>query len=48
VIYGGLIVGTVIVQGLESIYYATRAKYLRDYLDQTPQWVIDLNRSQMM
>ncbi len=41
-IYGGLIVGTVIAQGLTAIYYGTRKKYLEAYLDQTPAWVIEM------
>jgi hypothetical protein len=28
-----------------AIYYFSRAKPLRDYLAQTPQWVIDFNRA---
>ena len=45
VLYGGLILGTIVAQGLAALYYATRAKYLRAYLDETPQWVIDLQRA---
>jgi hypothetical protein len=47
-LYGGLIASTIIMQGLGMIYYATRARYLSDYLDKTPPWVIELNRSQPM
>ena len=43
-IYGGLILGTLIFQGLNARYYFTRAEHLADYLDETPDWVIDLQR----
>jgi hypothetical protein len=44
--YGALIVGSVIFQGLNSLYYFTRAPMLQDYLAQTPPWVIQLQRHQ--
>lgn len=44
--YGALIAGTVIFQGLNSLYYFTRARILRDYLAQTPAWVVELQRHQ--
>jgi hypothetical protein len=45
-VYGGLIVGTLIFQGLNALYYFTRAKALQDYLAETPPWVVDLQRVQ--
>jgi len=45
-VYGALIVGTLIFQGLNSIYYFTRAKLLRAYLAETPPWVVELQRCQ--
>jgi hypothetical protein len=45
-VYGALIIGTLIFQGLNSIYYFTRAKLLRGYIAETPAWVIDLQRCQ--
>lgn len=41
VVYGGVIVLSVIFQGGNAIYYFTRRKYLVAYLQQTPQWVRD-------
>ncbi len=43
-IYGGLIAGTLIFQGLNARYYFTRAEHLAAYLDETPDWVVDLQR----
>ncbi len=45
-VYGALIVGTLIFQGLNAIYYFTRAKLLRAYLAETPAWVVELQRCQ--
>ena len=45
-VYGALIVGTLIFQGLNAIYYFTRAKLLRGYLAETPAWVVELQRCQ--
>ena len=42
--YGGLIVGTLIFQGLNSLYYFTRRTHVETYLRETPQWVTDLDR----
>jgi hypothetical protein len=46
VVYGSLIAGTLIFQGLNSIYYFTRAKLLRTYIAETPAWVVELQRTQ--
>jgi hypothetical protein len=43
-IYGGLIVGTLLFQGLNALYYFTRRKHLEAYLSETPQWVLELQR----
>ena len=43
-IYGGLIAGTLIFQGLNSLYYFTRRKHVEAYLRETPQWVVELQR----
>jgi hypothetical protein len=45
-IYGSLIAGTLIFQGLNALYYFTRAKLLRAYLAETPAWVVELQRCQ--
>ena len=43
-IYGAVIVGAIVFQGLNAVYYFTRAKHLRAYLDETPDWVVDVQR----
>ena len=43
-IYGGLIAGTLIFQGLNSLYYFTRRKYVEAYLRETPEWVVEFQR----
>ena len=43
-IYGGLIAGTLIFQGLNSLYYFTRRKHVEAYLSETPRWVVELQR----
>ena len=45
-VYGTLIFGTILMQGLTALYYRTRQKYVDAYLQQTPQWVIDLQKLQ--
>ena len=44
-LYGGLIVGTILAQGLMGLYYATRRRAVVEYLEQTPQWVIDMQKA---
>ncbi|MCE5328123.1 MAG: hypothetical protein LLG01_17080 [Planctomycetaceae bacterium] len=36
----------VVFQGLCARYYFSRIKILKDYISQTPQWIIDLRRMQ--
>jgi len=43
-IYCGLIAGTLIFQGLNSLYYFTRRKHVEAYLRKTPEWVVELQR----
>jgi len=43
-IYGGLIVGTALFQGLNAAYYFTRRKHVVAYLRDTPEWVVQLQR----
>ncbi len=45
VIYGALIVGSLGFQGGMAIYYFTRAKHVRAYVEKTPEWVIEAQRS---
>ncbi len=44
-VYGSLIVFSVIFQGLNALYYFTCEKHLHSYLNQTPDWVVNLQRS---
>lgn len=46
-LYGGMIVGTAICQGLNALYYFVRAKRIREYLRDTPEWVLDVQRSRL-
>jgi hypothetical protein len=43
-VYGTMIVATVIFQGLNAVYYFSRAKLLRAYLAQTPPWIVEVQR----
>lgn len=38
-VYGGLIAGTVVAQGLAALYYARSAKQLEAYKAGTPEWI---------
>ena len=40
--YAAVIVVAVIFQGLNARYYYVRVARLRNYLRETPQWVVDL------
>ena len=43
-VYGCVLLGGVLMQGLTAVYYFTRTKYVQQYLEDTPQWVIDVLR----
>lgn len=43
-LYGGLIVGSMIFQGATAAYYFTRARHIRAYLAETPQWIQQFER----
>jgi hypothetical protein len=45
-VYGTLIVGTILAQGAAAWYYGSRVKYVRAYLKETPKWVVDLQKAQ--
>lgn len=45
-VYGALILGTLLFQGINALYYFTRAALLRSYLAETPAWVVELQRCQ--
>ncbi len=44
-VYGGVIVLTVLFQGLIARYYFARIKRVEDYLRETPSWIVDIQRS---
>lgn len=43
-LYGGLIVGSFLAQGLTAWYYASRTRHIREFLNQAPDWLIQLER----
>jgi len=45
-VYGALILGSLLFQGINALYYFTRAELLRSYLAETPAWVVELQRCQ--
>ena len=44
-VYGGVIVLTALFQGLNARYYFARVQRVEDYLDKTPGWIVDIQRS---
>jgi hypothetical protein len=44
-VYGIVIVATIVFQGLMARYYRGRGRILEGYLRDTPDWVVDLQRS---
>ncbi|MFQ5705563.1 MAG: hypothetical protein ACE5HT_16280 [Gemmatimonadales bacterium] len=44
-VYGGVAAISVLVQGLNARYYFARARPLREYLAETPEWIVELQRS---
>ena len=44
-VYTGVIGATVIFQGLNARYYFRRIGMIREYLSQTPAWVLELQES---
>ena len=45
VLYGGLIAVAICAQGGLALYYFTRARTLRLYREQTPQWILQMQES---
>jgi hypothetical protein len=43
--FGAGAYATAIFQGLNARYYFLRVALMKDYLRDTPQWVLDLQRS---
>lgn len=48
VVYSTLILVSLLFQGLNAIYYFTRAKYVREHLQETPAWILDKQRAGLM
>ena len=44
-LYGGLIAIAIFAQGGLALYYFTRARTLRVYLEQTPDWILQMQKS---
>jgi hypothetical protein len=44
-VYGGLIVVSLAAQGGLALFYFTRAKHVRDYVRQTPAWIVNLQKA---
>jgi hypothetical protein len=44
VVYGTIIVVTVVVQGANSLYYFTRRKHVEAFLRDTPEWAVEMQR----
>jgi hypothetical protein len=44
IIYGSVIVATGIFQGLNALYYFSRAGILHAYLNETPPWIVEVQR----
>lgn len=44
VVYGAVMVASFLTQGGMALYYFTRARHVRAYLDKTPDWVLELHR----
>ena len=43
-VYGTVIVLSGVFQGLNAAYYFTRRKHVKAYVQDTPNWVLDLQR----
>jgi hypothetical protein len=44
-VYSVVIVLTLLFQGLNARYYFARIKLVQGYLEQTPAWIVDLQRA---
>lgn len=44
-VYGGLIVVAIFGQGSLALFYWRRQKMVREYLSQTPQWIVQMQRA---
>ncbi len=44
IFYALVLLGSVLMQGLTAVYYFTRARHMRAFLRETPEWVVQLQR----
>ena len=44
-VYGTLIAVAIFAQGGTALYYFTREKHLRQYIQTTPPWIIEMQRA---
>lgn len=44
-LYGGLISFAILAQGGMALFYFTRARHVRDYVTQTPAWVVTVQQT---
>ncbi|HVT88847.1 MAG TPA: hypothetical protein VHD56_08355 [Tepidisphaeraceae bacterium] len=47
VLYITVMVVAIIAPGLTAWYYSTRAKFIKAYLSETPQWIVELQKAGM-
>ena len=43
-VYGCIIVISIIFQGLTAWYYFSRSRIMRAYVEQTPTWILDVHK----
>ena len=48
IVYAVVIVATGIFQGLNALYYFVRVARIRDYVRDTPPWVLEMQRSTVL
>ncbi|HMB94577.1 MAG TPA: hypothetical protein VKK61_00920 [Tepidisphaeraceae bacterium] len=46
-VYLGIMLAALLGPGLTAVYYYTRRKYIEAYLNQTPTWILELQRAGM-
>jgi hypothetical protein len=46
-VYAIIMLAAFLGPGLTAWYYNTRTRYIKDYVSQTPQWILDLQRAGM-
>jgi hypothetical protein len=44
-VYGCLIIFAIVAQGGAALFYFTREKYLRDYRQRTPSWILQMQQT---